>query len=230
MLQRCRQVPQTAGKRSLVRSAIAEHLAHNGIQRSDWVCVPNFEKPHQPVPLRLPAGGGARLRADMRALVDEFRAPMPAAFDSERYASALERLNTELKERAERGRGVVGGAAARPGDDPHAGGFQLHAAQARQGDAARGVRGPAGGRTRTPAVEADHQPPHDKGSIRGAGCVRLLVDPSRRLELQPWPSACRSATTSWVAKAEDSGGRFTGPLRAQGAEPVAAIPASTRPS
>ena len=107
--------PAGSGKRSLVRSAIAEHLAHSGIHRSDWVYVHNFEKPHQPIALQLPAGGGARLRADMRALVEELRATIPAAFDSEEYVSSLERLNTELKERAEQGLGAVGAEAQRRG-------------------------------------------------------------------------------------------------------------------
>ena len=107
--------PAGSGKRSLVRSAIAEHLAHNGIRRSDWVYVHNFDKPHQPIALQLAAGAGARLRSDMRALVDELRATIPAAFDSEEYASSLERLNTELKERAEQGLGAVSAEAQRRG-------------------------------------------------------------------------------------------------------------------
>jgi len=107
--------PAGSGKRSLVRSAIAAHLAHDGIHRSDWVYVHNFETPHRPIALQLPAGRGARLRADLRALVEELRATIPAAFDSEEYASALERLNTELKERAEQGLGAVGAEAQRRG-------------------------------------------------------------------------------------------------------------------
>lgn len=107
--------PAGSGKRSLVRSAVAAHLAHNGIERSDWVYVHNFEKPHQPIALQLSAGAGVRFRADMRALVDELRATIPAAFDSEEYASSLERLNTDLKERAERGLEAVGKEAQQRG-------------------------------------------------------------------------------------------------------------------
>lgn len=95
--------PPGTGKRSLVRTAITAHLAHNGAQRSDWVYVHNFEQPHRPIALQLAAGRGAQLRADMRALVDELRTTIPAAFDSEEYASELERLNTDFKERAEHG-------------------------------------------------------------------------------------------------------------------------------
>ena len=95
--------PPGSGKRSLVRRAISAHLAHDGLHRNDWVYVNNFEAPHQPIALQLAPGRGAQLRADMRALVEELRSTIPAAFESEEYAAELERLNTDFKERAERG-------------------------------------------------------------------------------------------------------------------------------
>ncbi len=95
--------PPGSGKRSLVRHVIDAHVAHDGIHRYDWVYVNNFERPHQPIALQLAAGHGAKLRADMRALVDELRTTIPAAFESEEYAAELERLNTDFKERAEGG-------------------------------------------------------------------------------------------------------------------------------
>jgi predicted ATP-dependent protease len=94
--------PPGSGKRSLVRRAIDVHVAADGIRRSDWVYVNNFETPHRPIALRLAPGRGAQLRADMRALVQELRSTIPAAFESEEYAAELERLNTDFKERAER--------------------------------------------------------------------------------------------------------------------------------
>jgi predicted ATP-dependent protease len=94
--------PPGSGKRSLVRRAIDAHVAADGIRRSDWVYVNNFETPHRPIALQLAPGRGAQLRADMRALVQELRSTIPAAFESEEYAAELERLNTDFKERAER--------------------------------------------------------------------------------------------------------------------------------
>lgn len=67
--------PAGSGKRSLVRSAIAAHLVHDGIHRSDWVYVHNFETPHRPIALQLPAGRSARLRADLRTPVGFSFAP-----------------------------------------------------------------------------------------------------------------------------------------------------------
>jgi predicted ATP-dependent protease len=107
--------PPGTGKRSLARHAIDAHVARHGIQRSDWVYVHNFERPHQPVALMLPAGRGTKLRCDMRALVEELRTTIPAAFESEEYAAELERLNTAFKERAEQGLMEVGAEAQHRG-------------------------------------------------------------------------------------------------------------------
>ena len=95
--------PPGSGKRSLVRQTIDAHLARDGVQRSDWVYVNNFEAPHRPIALQLAPGRGAQLRDHMRALVEELRSTIPAAFESEEYAAELERLNTDFKERAEHG-------------------------------------------------------------------------------------------------------------------------------
>jgi len=107
--------PAGAGKHSLARRAIDAHVARVGIHRSDWVYVNNFEHPHQPIVLQLAAGVGARLRADMRALVDELRTTIPAAFESEEYAAEAERLNAGFKENAERSLVAVGGEAQQRG-------------------------------------------------------------------------------------------------------------------
>lgn len=107
--------PAGSGKKTLARRAIAAHVANDGIRRSDWVYVNNFARPHQPIALELAAGRGAQLRADLRALVDELRTTIPAAFESEEYGAELERLNNEYKERAERGLSEVSDEAQRRG-------------------------------------------------------------------------------------------------------------------
>lgn len=93
--------PAGSGKRSLARSAIQAQIAQSGIHRSDWVYVNNFEHPHQPIALQLASGRGAVLKKDMQALVDALRSLIPAAFESEEYATELDRLNTDVKEQAE---------------------------------------------------------------------------------------------------------------------------------
>ncbi len=93
--------PPGSGRRSLARHVIAARIAQGGTARSDWVYVHNFERAHQPVALELPAGRGAKLRDDMRALVRDLRTLIPAVFESEEYATQVERINDEFKERAE---------------------------------------------------------------------------------------------------------------------------------
>ena len=93
--------PSGSGRRSLARRVIAGVAARDARPRSDWVYVNNFERAHQPIALELPAGQGTRLRADMKALVADLRTLIAAAFESEEYATQVERINHEFKERAE---------------------------------------------------------------------------------------------------------------------------------
>lgn len=93
--------PAGSGRRTLVRQAIANQVAVDGVQRSDWVYVNNFTQPHKPLALELPAGRGTRLRSDLQALVRDLRTMIPGMFDSEEYATELERINSEFKDRAE---------------------------------------------------------------------------------------------------------------------------------
>lgn len=93
--------PPGSGKKTLARQAIDQYVARHGVQRCDWVYVNNFDQPHRPVALELPAGRGTVLRADMRALMVELRSTIPAMFESEEFVSQVERINAEYKERAE---------------------------------------------------------------------------------------------------------------------------------
>jgi predicted ATP-dependent protease len=103
------------GRRTLVRQAVAAQVAGRGLQRSDWVYVNNFEQPHKPIALELPAGRGTKLRDEMRTLVRDLRVMIPAIFESEEYAIEVERINTEYKERADQALLEVGREAERRG-------------------------------------------------------------------------------------------------------------------
>jgi predicted ATP-dependent protease len=103
-----------SGRKALVRQAIAAHAAA-GERRSDWVYVNNFEQPHKPLALALPVGRGAKLRDDLQSLVRDLRTMIPAMFDSEEYATEVERINTEVKERADQAFADVGREAHQRG-------------------------------------------------------------------------------------------------------------------
>ncbi|MBL8350753.1 MAG: AAA family ATPase [Burkholderiaceae bacterium] len=107
--------PPGTGRRTLVRQAIAAQMKADGGTRSDWVYVNNFAQPHKPLALELPAGRGAQLKADMQALVRDLRTMIPGMFESEEYATEVERINADLKERADQAFGSVAREAQQRG-------------------------------------------------------------------------------------------------------------------
>src|SRR5262245_28010504 len=64
----------------------------------DWVYVHNFDDPDRPRALRLPAGRGSELAADMRRLVEVATHEIPQAFEGEDYAHRREQALAQLAE------------------------------------------------------------------------------------------------------------------------------------
>ncbi len=93
--------PAGAGKQTLVRQMLAKEIAAVPAP-PDWCYVHNFDAPHKPRALRLPAGRGAKLRDDMRHLVEELLAAVPSAFDSDEYRAHREQVEAEFGERQEK--------------------------------------------------------------------------------------------------------------------------------
>jgi lon-related putative ATP-dependent protease len=92
--------PTGIGKETLVRSVL-ERAAATRPRPSDWCYVNNFEHPHRPSAIELPAGGAVELRRDMERLVEDLRVQIPAAFESEEYQARVHELDEEIKERQE---------------------------------------------------------------------------------------------------------------------------------
>jgi lon-related putative ATP-dependent protease len=90
--------PSGTGKRTTITQFLDQKAAAEPVP-SDWCYVNNFEQPHKPCALRLPAGQGTTLRQDMEQLVEELRAIIPAAFESEDYRTRRQETEEELKER-----------------------------------------------------------------------------------------------------------------------------------
>lgn len=106
--------PPGSGRRSLVERVIAERAA--GAPRPPgWVYVNNFAEPHRPLAIELPPGQGVRLREDMRALIEELQATIPAVFESEEYTARVEAIDAEFRERHERSFSELGAEAAGQG-------------------------------------------------------------------------------------------------------------------
>jgi lon-related putative ATP-dependent protease len=69
----------------------------------DWCYVNNFDDPQKPAGIRLPAGHGTRLRTDMSQLLEDLRASVPAAFESENYRNRRAEIEQEFHDRHRRG-------------------------------------------------------------------------------------------------------------------------------
>jgi predicted ATP-dependent protease len=93
--------PAGIGKHEAVRGLLKARAAGEP-PPDDWCYVNNFQQPHRPRALRLPAGRGWELRRDMGELVEELDNALPAAFESEEYQARLQEIEDERKERHER--------------------------------------------------------------------------------------------------------------------------------
>jgi lon-related putative ATP-dependent protease len=90
--------PEGTAKYSIVRRYL-ERQAADQPPPSDWCYVNNFAEAHKPRALRLPAGGGSRLRRDMERLVEELRTAIPTAFESDNYRRRRQDIEEEFRER-----------------------------------------------------------------------------------------------------------------------------------
>ncbi len=93
--------PSGIGKYTVVRQYL-EQMAARAETPDDLCYVNNFEQPARPRAMRLPPGVGQRLRADMARLVDDLRASIPLAFETEEYHARVREIEGRFKERRER--------------------------------------------------------------------------------------------------------------------------------
>lgn len=99
--------PEGIGRRTTVRSFL-ERQAPARAAPSDWCYVVNFKASHKPHALRLPAGRARKFAQDMERLVDDLRAGIPAAFETDEYRARRQEIETEFGERQEQAVGGVG--------------------------------------------------------------------------------------------------------------------------
>lgn len=92
--------PAGAGKHHLIERFLEENAGEESIP-SDWCYVHNFEEANEPVVLELPPGRGVPLREDMEDLVEELKAIIPAAFESEDYQTRRQAIEQEFQEKQE---------------------------------------------------------------------------------------------------------------------------------
>ncbi len=93
--------PSGTGKHTTVLRILKEKAAKEPVP-PDWVYLNNFVTPHQPKALSLPTGQGRELQSAMKQLIDELRAAVPAAFESEDYRNRRQALEESARERQEK--------------------------------------------------------------------------------------------------------------------------------
>jgi len=103
-----------SNRHGIVRRLVGAHAATLP-PPDDWCYINNFAQPNKPRSLRVPAGRGATLRAEMQRFVTELAAAISAGFESEEYRSRIEAIQDELKQREEHALGQLGDEAVAQG-------------------------------------------------------------------------------------------------------------------
>ncbi len=94
------------GKHGFVRAFLEQRAAGEDAP-SDWCYVHNFADPRRPRALRLPPGRGPHFAEDMRTLVDELRAAIPAIFEGEDYRTRKKLVEGQFNEQSEKTFGAL---------------------------------------------------------------------------------------------------------------------------
>lgn len=102
--------PTGVGKHSMARQFL-EAKAHSEPPPIDWCYVNNFDQPHKPLAIRLPAGYGAELKQQMSRLLDYLRGALPAAFESDDYRAKSNAILEEFSSRQDQAFKALGDEA-----------------------------------------------------------------------------------------------------------------------
>lgn len=90
--------PAGTGKRDVV-TRYFQQRAEDAAVPPDWVYVNNFDEPHRPRAISLPAGRATVFRQDMETLIEELETALSAAFESEEYQARKQTIASEFQER-----------------------------------------------------------------------------------------------------------------------------------
>ena len=90
--------PAGAGKTTTIAKYLERQAAGRPVP-NDWGYVNNFQRPDEPLALRLPPGGGRTLRDRFDALLRVLEEQLPKAFESENYEQHRKDLVKELEQR-----------------------------------------------------------------------------------------------------------------------------------
>lgn len=83
------------GKHTIVKQLL-ETKRVDSPKPSDWCYINNFEHHHNPRILKLPASYGRKLRNDMKQLIEDLLAAIPAAFETDNYHAHVKEIHDKL--------------------------------------------------------------------------------------------------------------------------------------
>lgn len=106
--------PQGAGKHSAIQQFLEEKAAKAPVP-PDICYVNNFQQPHCPRLLLLPAGRGGELRQAMARLIEELGTALEGALESEEYQNRKQGLEQQFEEQQSRALAELGDHAAEKG-------------------------------------------------------------------------------------------------------------------
>lgn len=92
--------PQGTGRHTAVKEILKDQ-AKSRKSLEDLAYVNNFDEPHKPVALRLPAGAAERLKNEMVRVVNDLANDIPELFESEEYQTQRRIIDEEYGERQE---------------------------------------------------------------------------------------------------------------------------------
>jgi lon-related putative ATP-dependent protease len=84
------------GRTTAIQQFVEEQAGNDPVP-SDWIYVNNFQEPHKPLAIQLPAGEGGRLRDSLSQLIRELRVQIARAFDNEAFRDAELEVHHELE-------------------------------------------------------------------------------------------------------------------------------------
>jgi lon-related putative ATP-dependent protease len=106
--------PEGVGRRTLARRFLERAAAGRPVP-SDWCYVFDFRAPHRPRAIALPSGRGIAFKRDMQRLIEDLRATIPAAFETDEYGRRKQEIENELTQRQHQGLEAVGEHARQQG-------------------------------------------------------------------------------------------------------------------
>ena len=84
------------GRTTTIQQYIEGRVAHQPTP-NDWIYVNNFDSPHSPIALELPAGEGCRLRDTMDEVIGRLRTELANAFDNEQFRDEALAMRQQLE-------------------------------------------------------------------------------------------------------------------------------------